>query len=64
MQPWAFGCTLHSQGPYYTIPVGSSAMREMRERMQGEGVSVYDIEFVIIDPDFAAAADGDTQIRR
>ena len=30
-------------------------MREMKERMQGEGVSVYDIEFVIIDPDFVAA---------
>ena len=29
-------------------------MREMKEHMQGEGVSVYDIEFVIIDPDFAA----------
>ena len=40
--------------PYYTIPTGSSAMREMKEHMQGEGVSVYDIEFVIIDPDFAA----------
>jgi sugar phosphate isomerase/epimerase len=40
--------------PYYTIPTGSSAMREMKERMQGEGVSVYDIEFVIVDPDFAA----------
>ena len=23
--------------PYYTIPTGSSAMREMKERMQGEG---------------------------
>jgi sugar phosphate isomerase/epimerase len=40
--------------PYYTIPAESSAMREMKERMHGEGVSVYDIEFVIIDPDFAA----------
>ena len=40
--------------PYYTIPTGSSAMREMKEHMQGEGVSVYDIEFVIIDSDFAA----------
>jgi sugar phosphate isomerase/epimerase len=40
--------------PFYTIPTGSSAMREMKERMQGEGVSVYDIEFVIIDPDFVA----------
>jgi sugar phosphate isomerase/epimerase len=40
--------------PFYTIPTGSSALREMKERMQGEGVSVYDIEFVIIDPDFAA----------
>lgn len=40
--------------PFYTIPTGSSALREMEERMQGEGVSVYDIEFVIIDPDFAA----------
>jgi sugar phosphate isomerase/epimerase len=40
--------------PYYTIPPRSSALREMKERMQGEGVSVYDIEFVIIGPDFAA----------
>jgi sugar phosphate isomerase/epimerase len=40
--------------PFYTISAGSSTMGEMKERMQGEGVSVYDIEFVIIDPDFAA----------
>jgi sugar phosphate isomerase/epimerase len=40
--------------PYYTIPAGSSAMRDMKERIRGEGVSIYDIEFVIIDSDFAA----------
>ena len=28
--PWAFGCTRLPRGPYYTIPVGSSAMREMK----------------------------------
>ena len=53
----SMGLRLHPAfpgAPYYTIPVGSSAMREMKERIQGEGVSVYDIEFVIIDPDFAA----------
>jgi sugar phosphate isomerase/epimerase len=54
----AVGLRLHPAfpgAPYYTIPVGSSAMREMKERMNGNGVSVYDIEFVIIDPDFVAA---------
>jgi sugar phosphate isomerase/epimerase len=40
--------------PYYTIPAGSSAMRDMKERVRGEGVSIYDIEFVIIDAGFAA----------
>jgi sugar phosphate isomerase/epimerase len=53
----AVGLRLHPAfpgAPYYTIPVGSSAMREIRERMHGQGISVYDIEFVIIDPDFVA----------
>jgi sugar phosphate isomerase/epimerase len=41
--------------PYYTIAVGSNDMREIKLRMKNEGISVYDIEFVIIDEDFSAA---------
>jgi hypothetical protein len=40
------GLRLHpafSGAPSYKIPPGSPEMREMRRRMNGEGVSVYDI---------------------
>jgi sugar phosphate isomerase/epimerase len=38
--------------PFYEIPVGSAGSREMRSRLSGEGISVYDIEFVTIAADF------------
>jgi len=38
--------------PFYEIPAGSEAMREMRRRMDGEGVRVHDIEFVVVDAAF------------
>lgn len=42
--------------PFYKIPPGSDAMREMRRRMSGEGVSVYDIEFVTLDESLVPSA--------
>jgi sugar phosphate isomerase/epimerase len=47
----AVGLRLHPAfpgAPFYEIPSGSDAMRDMRRRMSGEGVSVYDIEFVTL----------------
>lgn len=41
--------------PCYEIPPGSDRMREMRRRIEGDGVGVWDIEFVTIDADFSAA---------
>src|SRR5690349_23610870 len=38
--------------PFYEIPVGSAGSREMRSRLSGEGISVYDIELVTIAADF------------
>ena len=55
----AIGLRLHSAfpgSPAYEISAGSEASREMRRRMQGEGVSVYDVEFAAIDADFSALA--------
>lgn len=42
--------------PFYEIPPGGDLMREMRRRMDGEGVGVFDIEFVVIDEHFAPAS--------
>lgn len=42
--------------PYYELPAGSDTAREVKARMNGEGISLYDIEFVVIGPDFDAAA--------
>src|SRR5690606_6773430 len=42
--------------PYYELPVGSEAAREVKARLNGEGIALHDIEFVVIDPDFNAAA--------
>jgi sugar phosphate isomerase/epimerase len=39
--------------PCYEIPPGSLEMREMRRRLKGEDVRVYDIEFVTIGVEFA-----------
>jgi sugar phosphate isomerase/epimerase len=42
--------------PYYELPAGSDVARDVKARMDGEGISLYDIEFVVIGPDFDAAA--------
>ncbi|MGI0524560.1 sugar phosphate isomerase/epimerase family protein [Rhizobium giardinii] len=42
--------------PYYELPVGSDAARDVKARLDGEGISLYDIEFVVIGPDFDPAA--------
>src|SRR5918912_1211545 len=42
--------------PFYEIPAGSAASREMRERLRGEGVRVYDIEFVTLSEAFVPAS--------
>ena len=34
--------------PFYEIPAGSAASRAMQERLRGEGIRVYDIEFVTL----------------
>jgi sugar phosphate isomerase/epimerase len=39
--------------PYYEIPAGSAASKEMQRRMNGEGIRVYDIEFVTLTEDFS-----------
>jgi sugar phosphate isomerase/epimerase len=41
--------------PCYELPRGSRALQEMRARLSDENVSVHDIEFVVIDGDFAVA---------
>ncbi|SCW41259.1 Sugar phosphate isomerase/epimerase [Rhizobium mongolense subsp. loessense] len=41
--------------PYYELPAGSDTARDVKARMDGEGISLYDIEFVVIGPDFDAA---------
>lgn len=38
--------------PYYELPVGSDAARDVKARLDGEGISLYDIEFVVIGPHF------------
>jgi len=42
--------------PFYELPAGSSASREMRQRLDGEGIGVHDIEFVVIAENFIATA--------
>jgi sugar phosphate isomerase/epimerase len=39
--------------PFYELAVGSGALREVRRRIEGEGVAIHDIEFVIISADFS-----------
>lgn len=41
--------------PSYRVPPGSAAMREMRRRIDGDGVRVHDIEFVTVAADFVSA---------
>lgn len=38
--------------PCYELPVGSDAARDVKARLDGEGISLYDIEFVVIGPHF------------
>ena len=38
--------------PYYELPAGGAAMKDMRRRLESEGIRVYDIEFVEIGPAF------------
>ncbi len=42
--------------PYYELPIGSSAHSDMRRRLEGEGIGVHDIEFVVIDETLDVAA--------
>lgn len=54
----AVGLRLHPAfpgAPFYQLPAGSTASREMRRRLDGDGIAVYDIEFVVIDEGFVAA---------
>ena len=55
----AIGLRLHPAfpgAPFYELPSGSKSSREMHSCLQDEGISVYDIEFVAIGPDFAATS--------
>ncbi|OWO91874.1 sugar phosphate isomerase [Rhizobium esperanzae] len=42
--------------PYYELPVGGSAARELKAVLAGEGIEVFDIEFFVIDPSFDASS--------
>ena len=53
----AIGLRLHPAfpgSPFYELPLGSAALAEMRRRLEGEGIRVYDIEFVELVPEFRA----------
>ena len=53
------GLRLHPAMPgglSYALPPGSAALAETRAAMAGEGVSVYDIEAVVVDETFAPDA--------
>jgi len=41
--------------PYYELPAGSDVARDVKSRLDGEGISLYDSEFVVIGPDFDVA---------
>ncbi|WP_337269964.1 sugar phosphate isomerase/epimerase family protein [Oryzifoliimicrobium ureilyticus] len=41
--------------PYYALPVGSSAAKELKALLNGEALEVFDIEFFVIDPSFDAS---------
>ncbi|KMO41742.1 sugar phosphate isomerase [Methylobacterium tarhaniae] len=42
--------------PFYALPPGSDAFREMRRALADEGMRVYDIEFVTLGEDFVPAS--------
>jgi len=55
----AIGLRLHPAfpgSPFYELPAGSTASRELRRRMDDAGVRVHDIEFVTIGEDFLPLA--------
>jgi sugar phosphate isomerase/epimerase len=55
----AVGLRLHPAfpgAPFYEVPGGSAASRELRRRLDDEGVRVYDVEFVTIGEDFSTSA--------
>lgn len=42
--------------PFYALPSASAAARDVRLRLDGEGVQLFDIEFAVVDADFNPAA--------
>jgi sugar phosphate isomerase/epimerase len=42
--------------PAYPVPVGSTLMRELRAGLAHTGVKVFDVEFILVDPNFALDA--------
>ncbi|AZN96109.1 sugar phosphate isomerase/epimerase [Mesorhizobium sp. M9A.F.Ca.ET.002.03.1.2] len=42
--------------PFYELPAGSAASRDLRNQLDDTGISVYDIEFVTISPEFTSSA--------
>lgn len=55
----SIGLRLHPAfpgSPFYELPAGTAASRQMRQRLRNEGIQVHDIEFVTIDAAFAAPA--------
>lgn len=41
--------------PFYSVPAGSAAAREVATRLDDDGVTLWDIEFVVIDENFDAS---------
>jgi sugar phosphate isomerase/epimerase len=55
----AIGLRLHPAfpgSPFYELPAGTAASRQMQNRLKDEGIRVYDIEFITIGEDFSARA--------
>lgn len=53
------GLRLHpafSGAPYYALPVGSSAAKELKALLNGEALEVFDIEFFVIDASFDSSS--------
>ncbi|MDB6088468.1 MAG: iolE [Gammaproteobacteria bacterium] len=55
----AIGLRLHPAfpgSPFYELPAGTAASRQMQNRLKDEGIRVHDIEFVTIGEDFRTRA--------
>jgi sugar phosphate isomerase/epimerase len=55
----SIGLRLHPAfpgAPYYELAAGTEVSREMRRRLEDEGIEVYDIEFVTVGPEFSASS--------